>query len=188
MAKFNGFWTGHVVVAAVLGGLAAGMLVEDLRAPVAQAETQAPPAGGMYVAGRTPQEAGKYLVLVAGCNDCHTPGYMEQGRKVPEELWLTGMPVGFRGPWGTTYPGNLRLFTAKYASADDFVKVLRARSTRPPMPWESLHAMSDQDLKSIFSYIKSLPLNGAAAPEYVAPGTDPKTPYIPFAPVMPVTN
>ena len=33
---------------------------------------------------------GKYLVQIAGCNDCHTPGYATSGGKVEEKLWLTG--------------------------------------------------------------------------------------------------
>lgn len=28
---------------------------------------------------------------------------------MPEGEWLTGDVVGFRGPWGTSYPTNLRL-------------------------------------------------------------------------------
>ena len=45
---------------------------------------------------------GKYLVQIAGCNDCHTPGFMQKGFDVPESDWLVGVPVGWRGPWGTT--------------------------------------------------------------------------------------
>ena len=52
---------------------------------------------------------GRYLVEIAGCNDCHTAGYAPSGGKVPEAQWLTGDALGFAGPWGTTYPGNLRL-------------------------------------------------------------------------------
>lgn len=47
----------------------------------------------------TPEERGKYLVLIGGCNDCHTPGFIESDGKGPAESeWLTGSPVGFRGP------------------------------------------------------------------------------------------
>ncbi len=137
------------------------------------------------ILSRSPAEAGKYLVLVGGCNDCHTPGYNERGRAVPEDQWLLGSPVGFRGPWGTTYPGNLRLFVEKMTSADDFVKIIRARNTRPPMPWESLHSMSDDDLKSLYAYLKSLPIQRNTVPEYVPPGVEPKTPFILFEPQLP---
>src|SRR4051794_39593567 len=52
---------------------------------------------------------GKYLVQIGGCNDCHTAGYAQNGGQTPTTDWLTGLPVGFRGPWGTSYPANLRL-------------------------------------------------------------------------------
>ena len=43
---------------------------------------------------------GRYLVVTAGCNDCHTPGYPQAGGKIDEKLWLTGDKLGWRGPWG----------------------------------------------------------------------------------------
>ncbi|HXZ44261.1 MAG TPA: hypothetical protein VEH53_05485 [archaeon] len=30
----------------------------------------------------------KYLVMISGCNDCHTAGYAPSGGKVPEREWL----------------------------------------------------------------------------------------------------
>ena len=42
-------------------------------------------------------ERGRYLVRIAGCNDCHTPGYLLSEGKTPEELWLTGDSFGWRG-------------------------------------------------------------------------------------------
>ena len=48
-------------------------------------------------------DRGRYLVKIAGCNDCHTRGYAETAGKVPEKQWLTGDQLGWRGPWGTTY-------------------------------------------------------------------------------------
>src|SRR5690348_12400159 len=98
---------------------------------------------------------GRYLVMIGGCNDCHTPGFMQKGDAIPESLWLTGNPVGWRGPWGTTYSSNLRQFV-KDMDEETWVKVIRERNTRPPMPWSSLHAMDDRDLRSTFRYIKSL--------------------------------
>ena len=62
-------------------------------------------------------ERGRYLVQIAGCNDCHTPGYMQTDGKVDEKLWLTGDTLGWHGPWGTTYATNLRLFVANLSEA-----------------------------------------------------------------------
>src|SRR5688572_20999040 len=89
-------------------------------------------------------ERGKYLVKIAGCNDCHTPGYMATAGKVEEKLWLTGETFGWRGPWGTTYPPNLRLYFDKI-SEDQWLKVARTVEFRPPMPWFALRDMTDAD-------------------------------------------
>jgi mono/diheme cytochrome c family protein len=126
-------------------------------------------------------ERGRYLVTIGGCNDCHTPGYMEKGPAVPESEWLTGMPVGFQGPWGTTYASNLRLVIGKQTEAE---WIAHARKERlPPMPWFNLRAMTDDDLKAVYAYVRSLGAPGNPAPAYVAPGGKVNTPYFVFVPV-----
>lgn len=120
-------------------------------------------------------DAGRYLVSVAGCNDCHTPGYMEKGRLVPEELWLTGVPLGWRGPWGTTYATNLRLFVQD-TPEDVWMSICADRSTRPPMPWDNLRFMSEYDRRAIYAYIRHLGPAGEPMPAYCDPGVEPETP------------
>src|SRR6266850_1701800 len=83
---------------------------------------------------------GRYVVHIAGCNDCHTPGYGIGGGKTPEAQWLTGDVLGWRGPWGTTYPANLRLYF-QTMTEDEWVKKAKSLSTRPPMPWFNVRAM-----------------------------------------------
>lgn len=123
---------------------------------------------------------GRYLITIGGCNDCHTPGYMEKGPAVPESQWLTGMAVGFQGPWGTTYASNLRLVIGKQTEAE---WIAHARKERlPPMPWFNLREMTDEDLKSVYAYVRSLGAPGVAAPAYVAPGGKVTTPYFVFVP------
>ena len=60
------------------------------------------PALGQAKADAASLERGRYIAQIAGCNDCHTPGYALSGGKVPEKAWLTGDSFGWRGPWGTT--------------------------------------------------------------------------------------
>jgi mono/diheme cytochrome c family protein len=128
------------------------------------------------------RERGKYLVLVGGCNECHTPGYaMPGGGSIPESEWLTGVGLGWRGPWGTTYASNLRLSVAG-ADEQTWLATMRARKVFPPMPWGSLHAMTDADLRSVYQYIKGLGAKGEATPGYVLPGVEPKTPYLDMMP------
>jgi len=137
------------------------------------------------VAGDKAAEAvarGRYLVTIGGCNDCHTDGYLQNAGTVPESEWLKGATVGYQGPWGTTYAANLRLVLARQTEAQ---WVVHARQERlPPMPWFNLAKMTDDDLKAIYAYGRSLGPSGEAAPAYVAPGGRVKTPYFVFVPVM----
>lgn len=132
-------------------------------------------------------ERGRYIVRTAGCNDCHTAGYIPSAGKVPEQEWLKGDAVGFRGPWGTTYPANLRLYFAA-VSEDAFIADARSGRMRPPMPWFNLAAMTDADLRAVHRYVRSLGAPGAPAPAYVPPDVEPRTPYIVFVPQPPKTK
>ncbi len=126
------------------------------------------------------QEAkrGKYLAQIGGCNDCHTPGYTFSGGKVDERNWLIGDALGWRGPWGTTYPANLRLVAKNMTEAQ---WMTRARSElRPPMPWFNLRDMADSDLKAIYAYLRHLGPAGASAPAYVPPDKTPTLPFVQF--------
>ena len=120
---------------------------------------------------------GRYLVAVGNCNDCHTTDFAPRDGNVPESTWLTGSPLGFKGPWGTTYAPNLR-FTVSNMSEAQWVAFAKALKTRPPMPWFNLNRWSDQDLRALYHYIKSLGPVGALAPQYAPPDQSPKTPYV----------
>lgn len=125
-------------------------------------------------------ERGRYVVAIAGCNDCHTPHYMESAGNIPQQAWLTGDRVGFQGPWGTTYPANLRLLAQSLSEAE-WMKRTRAEM-RPPMPWFGLRHMSDGDLRAMYRFIRSLGAAGDPAPAYVPPGQQVSTPYFEFVP------
>jgi mono/diheme cytochrome c family protein len=124
-------------------------------------------------------QRGRYLVKVTGCNDCHTAGYAVSGGKVPEAQWLTGDRLGWSGPWGTTYPANLRLYMAPMTEKG-WVQAAKSMKTRPPMPWFALHDMTEQDLKAIYRYVAWLGPAGEMAPTYVPPGKTPLTPVVQF--------
>lgn len=124
-------------------------------------------------------ERGRYLVLITGCNDCHTSGYAMAAGKVAEEHWLTGDQLGWKGPWGTTYPANLRTFMAQM-SEKEWIDFARTAQSRPPMPWYNLRATSSDDLRAIYRYIKASGPKGEAAPAYLPPDQEPQGPYILF--------
>ncbi len=119
---------------------------------------------------------GKYLAQIAGCNDCHTAGYMETGGQIPEEKWLTGDSIGWNGPWGTTYAPNLRLYMQKF-SEDEWVDVARNLQVRPPMPWFNLNAFDETDMRSFYRYVRALGPAGQPAPAYLPPDQEPPKPY-----------
>lgn len=126
-------------------------------------------------------QAGRYLVTIGMCNDCHTEGYMEKEGNIAEEDWLTGSVVGWQGPWGTTYPVNLRL-RAQELTEDLWVEQLRTRKVRPPMPWMNVNKMSDQDARAIYAYLKYMGPKGQHAPIALGPGDLPQTPYLNLVP------
>ena len=124
---------------------------------------------------------GRYLVMISGCNDCHTHGYLQLEGKVPEADWLTGESIGWYGPWGTTYPINLRLFMQNL-SEDAWIKFSRAARSRPSMPWWVLHEMKEQDLRAILLYVNHLGPKGVNAAAYLPPNQKPQPPYFEFVP------
>lgn len=136
------------------------------------------------VEGQSPAVVGEYLVAIGGCNDCHTEGWMMNPGKVPPAQRLTGSRVGWNGPWGTSYPSNLRLMIQKM-SADAWVQHAHTMQPRPPMPWFVMHTMSEPDLKAIYVYIRSLGPAGEPAPDALPPGQKPATPYIRAEPAPP---
>lgn len=129
------------------------------------------------VVAATDLEVGRYLVVVGGCNDCHTPQYaMTNAAQPPEAEWLKGSTEGHTGPWGTSYGKNLRLTTASMTE-DQWVTLLETGSSLPPMPWPSVRGMSDADKRAVYRYIRSLPGDaGVPSPDPLPPGVAPPTP------------
>jgi mono/diheme cytochrome c family protein len=121
---------------------------------------------------------GEYLVRVAGCNDCHTAGYAERQGQVPKEQWLTGSaPLGYSGPWGTTYATNLRLRMQELDEAQ-WLEYSANLHTRPIMPDFALRAMTEEDRRAIFRFIHGLGPAGSRAPDALPPGQTPPPPYL----------
>jgi hypothetical protein len=151
-------------------------------------------------------ERGKYLVMVGGCNDCHTPKIMTpQGPVLDTTRLLSGHPssqplppipqgvvgpgkwgavtnndlTAWYGPWGVSFAYNLtpdaKTGIGGWTEAM-FIQTLRSgkfmgmsRPILPPMPWESLGRMTDDDLKAMFAYLNSLPPINNATPQPIPP-------------------
>jgi mono/diheme cytochrome c family protein len=162
-----------MVCVAVPSGRAAAALA--LLACASGAAAASPPRD----ASSRPIERGRYLVMIAGCNDCHTPNFLTNGGKTPEKDRLTSGTLGWRGPWGTTCPVNLRLYFQEMTE-DQWVQVAKEIQRRPPMPYFSLNAMAEADVRAVYRYIRNLGPAGVPAPKFVPPDTEPPQPYVLF--------
>ena len=71
------------------------------------------------------------------------------------------------GPWGMSFSGNLTSDETGIGNwtEENFIRAIRkgkykglenSRPLLPPMPWFSYKNMSDEDLKSIFAYLKTV--------------------------------
>jgi hypothetical protein len=138
----------------------------------------APPRTGPSVPAAEGPD-GRYLVMISGCNDCHTRGFTQALGRVLSSDWLTGDTTGWWGPWGTTYPGNLRLLIPPL-SEEAWIQFARELKTKPPMPWWVLHEMRESDLRAMYRFIKGLGPKGEAAPADLPPGQKPPVPYVQF--------
>lgn len=92
----------------------------------------------------------------------------------------------FAGPWGISYAANLTpdsLSGLGIWSEEMFVKALRtgkhfgtSRPILPPMPWRYYAQMTDEDLKSMYAYLRSIPPVRNQVPDAVVAPPPPAPP------------
>jgi len=85
------------------------------------------------------------------------------------------------GPWGVSFTANLTpddntglgIWTE-----DMFIKALRtgrhmgaSREILPPMPWQNYGRMTDEDLKAVYAYLRSIPAVHNRVPEPLPPSS-----------------
>jgi mono/diheme cytochrome c family protein len=129
--------------------LAAGAALSTL--PRAQAESQL--------------DRGKYLVVVASCNDCHTPGFFLG--KPDTVKYLGGSDVGFEIPGLGVFAG--RNITPdkdtgiggwtdeEIATAITVGKRPDGRQLAPIMPYGAFSYMTKDDVAAIVAFLRSIP-------------------------------
>lgn len=95
--------------------------------------------------------------------------------------WLSFSPdiTTFIGPWGISYAANLTPDSATGTGTwteQQFLNTVRngkhlgnGRDIMPPMPWQFIGKLTDDDLKSVFAYLRSLPAISNRVPGPVAP-------------------
>ena len=113
----------------------------------------------------SPQVArGKYLVTIAGCNDCHTPGYFLG--KPDMTRYLGGSDVGFEIPGRGVFIGR-NITPDKETGIGKWTKkqIVTALQTGttpsgyildPIMPWHAFAHFTKRDVYAIASYLKTI--------------------------------
>lgn len=113
------------------------------------------------VAPPPPAKRGEYLVAMSSCTDCHTP-QDTQGQPVPGLAFAGGFVL--QGPYGRVASVNITPDPTgiPYYDEDLFLELMRtgrvkARKIHDQMPWVFYGGQTDEDLKAIFTYLKTLP-------------------------------
>lgn len=86
------------------------------------------------------------------------------------------------GPWGVSFASNLTPDSTGIAAwkEDQFIYALRngiykglegSRPLLPPMPWESISNFTDDELKAMFAFLKSVPPIKNPVPSPMPPAT-----------------
>lgn len=106
----------------------------------------------------TPVKRGEYMVHLGGCTDCHTPS-----SSMPPFGAREGMMFAGGNKFGEVVSANLTPDPSGISYYDEalFVEAIRtghvkARKLSTEMPWQLYRNMSDEDLKSIFAYLRTL--------------------------------
>jgi mono/diheme cytochrome c family protein len=138
-------------------------------------------AWATQAAAQSQAERGRYLVSLAGCQDCHTPGNFLGKRDLQRAL--AGSEVGFEIPGlGIFYGPNLTpdketgigTWTAEQIAAA-ITKGVRpdGRILAPVMPWRDFAVLTKGDTAAIAAYLKSLPPVRNTVPGPFGPGEKP---------------
>ena len=142
------------------------------------------PAGAQQAAGNAAQvERGRYLVRITGCHDCHSPKIEGMTPDLSREL--SGRPAttplpsttkgevhasldltAWTGPWGYSVASNLtpdqttgigtRYNEASFIATMRTGKKPNGTPVMPPMPSEVYQNMTDEDLRAIFAYLRTV--------------------------------
>jgi mono/diheme cytochrome c family protein len=82
-------------------------------------------------------------------------------------MTMTGDLTAFVGPWGLSYTANLTPDSTTGIGAwseTQFINAIRngkhlgdGRPIMPPMPWQFIGQMNDDDLKAIYAFLRSIP-------------------------------
>jgi mono/diheme cytochrome c family protein len=102
---------------------------------------------------------GEYLITVASCNECHTP--RARGAAKPGLEYGGGFTLD--GPWGAVASANITPDATGIGYYDEalFIQAMRtgyvkARQLKSIMPFGEFGGLTDDDLKAMFAYVRTL--------------------------------
>jgi mono/diheme cytochrome c family protein len=105
--------------------------------------------------------------------------------KLDNSPWFaaTAGMTAWTGPWGISYAANLtpdKNTGLGVWTEEMFVKAMRTgkhmgygREILPPMPWQSIGTLSDEDLRAIYAYLRTVPAINNHVPEPLGPDGKP---------------
>jgi cytochrome c553 len=191
MKRYSRMETGTAVFAAI------GIALAAIVARPAELKSQQPAANAMV-------ERGRYLVGITGCHDCHSP--KTKGMTPDLSRALSGRPAttappsatkdevhasldltAWTGPWGQSVASNLTPDPAtgignRYTEAS-FLQTMRTGKkpngtpVQPPMPAEVYQNMTDEDLRAIWAYLRTVkPIRNAVFAGLTPPAAETKKP------------
>jgi mono/diheme cytochrome c family protein len=104
---------------------------------------------------------GDYLVRVGVCRDCHTP-MDAQGQVIPGMEFGGGFTM--TSPLGAVASANITSDPSgiPYYTEELFLEMMRTGTVRSRklheyMPWKMYGQQTDEDLKAIFAYVRTIP-------------------------------
>ena len=169
------------------------MAIACNRPPAANAPVENPVARGAYIAAiggcndcHTPKI---FSATSMGLDTTRLLAGYPAGSKVP--TLPAGLPnatgwaalsnadgTAWAGPWGTSYAANLTPHETGLAAwtPELFIQAMRTgkhmgtgRAILPPMPWQDYGLMTDDDLRAVFAYLRSLKPVANAVPAPTPP-------------------
>jgi mono/diheme cytochrome c family protein len=153
--------------------MSVGFALAGVAAAIAAATTFVPTARA-----ESPVERGAYLVVIAGCNDCHTPGFFFG--KPDKDKFLGGSDVGFEIPGLGVFNGRnitpdkdtgLGAWTdEQIATAITTGKRPDGRQLAPIMNYAAFSQMTKADVSAVVAYLRSIPAVNNKVPGPFKPG------------------
>ncbi len=189
----------------MLALMASSLILTQCTPPKPEEKPAPEPVVAAYGGYETQEKWGEHLVLIGGCNDCHTPKKMgPNGPELDMDLMLSGHPAklpppdvdrknveakglvvtdnltAWVGPWGISFTANLTSDATGIGNWQEssFMNAIRhgkfkgiesGRTLLPPMPWQMIGNMTDDEPKAVFAFLKSTKPIQNVVPDAVPP-------------------